>query len=291
MVVKRATIATCNILFPPIAVWMLCGAGEDLLISSVLFLLAVIPSHIHGFYLSWTYFNRKRKIRKGEYPGRWRPMIFSSKIQNGGASSKEVRQFKKDREREKSEKLQLKEQEGGRVRRLLRRLVHRKSARSYDIDEGYIEPITPSNQSSTVQRRISQQQNEPLMVSRNTSRRNSYTSPTEVIDAPRRHESSRRSHPPRAILQSSLLKRSGTDQRVHSRRNSIHGEAFDHSNRLSLKRGNTLESRRNSVGRSTSSDASALADYVARPALPVRPGSSYRDDIEQWRRSVPVDVD
>jgi len=287
MVLKRATVATCNILFPPIAVWMLCGAGEDLLINSVLFLLAVIPSHIHGFYLSWTYFNRKRKIRKGEYPGGWRPMIYSSKVQNGGASSKEIRQFKKDRDMEKREKALKKKQGGGRIRRLFRRIIHRKDPQqdegySYDNEIGYTEPITPSYESSTIHRPISRRQSDQVRVSRHSSRRNSYASP-EVNDTPRAREPGRRSHPPRAILQSALLKRTATNNTSHSRRNSTHSEGSIHNNFAPL-------SRRNSSGRPLSNNDEALADYVARPALPQRPGTSYRDDIDNWRRSVTGEV-
>lgn len=296
MVVKRATVATCNVLFPPLAVWMLTGeAGEDLLINSCLFLLAVIPSHIHGFYLSWTYFNRKRKIRRGEYPGGRRPMIYSSKVQNGGASPKEIRQFKKERDVEKKEKSLKKKQEGGRVRRLFRRILHRKGAQSeedsypYDTKKGYAEPNTPSYESSTIQRRTSRQPSEPLGVSRHSSRRNSYVAPIEVND-PRRRESTPRSHPPRAILQSPLVQRAGTNSKDRSHRNSMNADEPVYINVSSIPTRNPLGSRRNSVARSASSNGEALADYVARPALPQRPGSSYRDDIDKWRRSVPVEV-
>src|ERR1700753_3514301 len=120
MVVKRGVITCCNFLFPPLAVFLLTGAGEDLLINSVLFLLAVIPSHIHGFYISMTYFSRKNEIRKGQYPGKWRPMIYSDKVQNGGATSSEVRQFKRERDIKKYEKA-ARRKRGGRVRGFVRR--------------------------------------------------------------------------------------------------------------------------------------------------------------------------
>jgi|SRR6186713_2626339 len=90
MVVKRVTITILNIVFPPLAVFLLCGFGRDLLINSILFLLAVIPAHIHGFYISFVYFSRKRKVRKGVYPGPPRALIYSEKVQNGGATKREV---------------------------------------------------------------------------------------------------------------------------------------------------------------------------------------------------------
>ena len=40
-----------NIFFPPLAVLMMTGPGADTLWNSVLFLLAIIPSHVHGFYI------------------------------------------------------------------------------------------------------------------------------------------------------------------------------------------------------------------------------------------------
>jgi uncharacterized membrane protein YqaE (UPF0057 family) len=40
-----------NIFFPPLAVMMMTGLGADTLLNSLLFLCAVIPSHVHGFYI------------------------------------------------------------------------------------------------------------------------------------------------------------------------------------------------------------------------------------------------
>ncbi len=51
-----------NILMPPLAVLVLCGADWDFALNCVLFLLAVIPSHIHGFYITMTYFHRRHKV-------------------------------------------------------------------------------------------------------------------------------------------------------------------------------------------------------------------------------------
>ena len=44
----RLSLTLINIVFPPLAVLILAGPGYDCLISCVFFLLAVIPSHIHG---------------------------------------------------------------------------------------------------------------------------------------------------------------------------------------------------------------------------------------------------
>lgn len=94
MVLKRGTITIINIFFPPLGVALLCGMDTDLFINCMLFLCAVIPSHVHAFYISCTYFNRKRKIRKGKYPGDRRPMIYCERVQNGGASRREVAELK-----------------------------------------------------------------------------------------------------------------------------------------------------------------------------------------------------
>ena len=98
MVVKRSIITVFNIIFPPVAVMLLTGLNADVILNCCLFLLAVIPSHIHGFYISLTYFNRKRKVRKGKYPGAKRPMIYSERVQTGGAGYREVRRLKAEKE-------------------------------------------------------------------------------------------------------------------------------------------------------------------------------------------------
>lgn len=58
----RILVMLVNIFFPPLAVMMLTGLGADTAVNCLLFLLAVIPSHIHGFYISWVYFWRRRKV-------------------------------------------------------------------------------------------------------------------------------------------------------------------------------------------------------------------------------------
>ena len=101
---KRMVICIFNIIFPPVAVMLLTGVGEDVFINSMLFLLAVIPSHVHGFYISCTYFNRKRKVRKGIYPGKRKRMIYSDKVNNGGASRREMELMRKEKDEGKLSK-------------------------------------------------------------------------------------------------------------------------------------------------------------------------------------------
>jgi uncharacterized membrane protein YqaE (UPF0057 family) len=96
MVLKRLTITLINILFPPLAILLLCGPEIDFIINCLLFLAAVIPSHVHAFYISCTYFNRKRKVRKGVYPGKWRWGIYSERVQRGGASNTEIARLKRE---------------------------------------------------------------------------------------------------------------------------------------------------------------------------------------------------
>ncbi|WPG98826.1 Hypothetical protein R9X50_00162400 [Acrodontium crateriforme] len=88
--IYRITLFTINILFPPLSVLLLCGPNWDLVLNCSLFLLAIIPSHIHGLYISCTYFHRRRKVKKGVYPGGSKPMIKSKNVINGGASDVEV---------------------------------------------------------------------------------------------------------------------------------------------------------------------------------------------------------
>lgn len=61
--IYRVYITLINIFFPPLAVAMLCGWHYDCILNCILFILAVIPSHIHGFYISCTYFHRRGKVR------------------------------------------------------------------------------------------------------------------------------------------------------------------------------------------------------------------------------------
>ncbi|RMZ90211.1 hypothetical protein DV736_g2578, partial [Chaetothyriales sp. CBS 134916] len=81
---------------------LLTGPNGDFVLNCCLFLLAVFPSHIHSFYISFTYFNRKRKVRKGIYPGQPKSLIYSDKVNNGGASRREMEMLKAEMETGKS---------------------------------------------------------------------------------------------------------------------------------------------------------------------------------------------
>lgn len=87
---KRIVILLCNIFLPPLAVLLICGPNADFILNCFLFLLAVIPSHVHGMYISFVYFHRKRKVRRGRLPGKRRGGIFSDKVQTGGASKQQI---------------------------------------------------------------------------------------------------------------------------------------------------------------------------------------------------------
>lgn len=65
--------------------------GTDCIINTLLFIAGVLPGHIHAFYITCTYFSRKRKVRKGRYPGGRKPMIYSERVWNGGASRETVK--------------------------------------------------------------------------------------------------------------------------------------------------------------------------------------------------------
>lgn len=58
----RAFLTVINIIFPPLAVMILTGAGMDTMMNSILFLCGVLPSHVHGFYISCVYFHRRGKV-------------------------------------------------------------------------------------------------------------------------------------------------------------------------------------------------------------------------------------
>jgi uncharacterized membrane protein YqaE (UPF0057 family) len=90
MMAERISIIILNILLPPVAVLLLTGPGIDFLINCVFFLLAVIPSHIHGMYISFTYYHRRSKVLKGKLPGKHRGGISSERVQRGGASKEEL---------------------------------------------------------------------------------------------------------------------------------------------------------------------------------------------------------
>lgn len=90
---------------PPLSVMLVAGVGMDALINTMWLLCGVIPGHIHGFYVTWTYFHRKRKVRKGKYPGGPKSFIYSRRVINGDASDERVRQLWEAEQRAKDEKL------------------------------------------------------------------------------------------------------------------------------------------------------------------------------------------
>ena len=191
---KRFVIMICNILFPPIAVAMLTGMNEDLIFNCVLFLLAVIPSHVHGFYISLTYFNRKRKVRKGVYPGKPRRMIYSSKVNNGGASRREMDILKREKEEGKkgglmpslskrnTQKEMVEEpRKEGLTDRLSRRVTESSWVKKLEgeADNYWEEPVSPvSSQSSRRvagrSRRYEDESDDDRRTSRRSSRRRAY---------------------------------------------------------------------------------------------------------------------
>ncbi|APA13002.1 hypothetical protein SS1G_08498 [Sclerotinia sclerotiorum 1980 UF-70] len=80
------------------------GIGADCLLNTILFMLGVIPGHIHGFYITCTYFSRRKKVRKGQYPGGPKMGIYSERVWYGGASAKRVDELWEKREDERLEK-------------------------------------------------------------------------------------------------------------------------------------------------------------------------------------------
>lgn len=72
---------------------LVAGVGMDALVNTLWFLCGVIPGHVHGFYVTWTYFSRKKKVRRGRYPGGPKPFIYSRRVINGDASDERVRQL------------------------------------------------------------------------------------------------------------------------------------------------------------------------------------------------------
>jgi len=85
---------------------LVAGPGMDCILNAIFFIAGVIPGHIHGFYITCTYFHRKRKVKKGRYPGGRKTFIFSEQVWNGGASHQHVRELldaQKNREQEEED--------------------------------------------------------------------------------------------------------------------------------------------------------------------------------------------
>lgn len=92
---------------------LVAGVGMDALVNTLWLLCGVIPAHIHGFYITWTYSSRRRKVRKGRYPGGPKSFIYSTKVINGGASSERVRQLWMEEQRTKNDQLMRKRSSRG----------------------------------------------------------------------------------------------------------------------------------------------------------------------------------
>lgn len=82
----------------------MAGVGADCLFNTLFFLLGVIPGHIHGYYVTLTYFHRKGKVRKGKYPGGPKSFICSELVWNGGASNRHVEELRQKEEDERMAK-------------------------------------------------------------------------------------------------------------------------------------------------------------------------------------------
>jgi uncharacterized membrane protein YqaE (UPF0057 family) len=110
MLCEKISLSLINIFCPPLAVFLIAGPGTDVIVNSFLFLLAVLPSHVHSFYLTTVYFYRKRKVRKGLPPGGKKPMIWSRRVLSGGASMQQVQDLQRGNSVRVSEKRDLKDQ-------------------------------------------------------------------------------------------------------------------------------------------------------------------------------------
>lgn len=76
----------------------------DCLINTLFFIAGVIPGHIHGFYVTCTYFHRKHKVKRGRYPGGRKTGIYSEEVWNGGATNRHVDQLWREQRRVEEEK-------------------------------------------------------------------------------------------------------------------------------------------------------------------------------------------
>ncbi|KAF7869724.1 hypothetical protein EAF04_004508 [Stromatinia cepivora] len=110
MIRERLLLFLINIFCPPVTVMAVAGIGADCLLNTILFILGVIPGHIHGFYITCTYFSRRKKVRKGRYPGGPKMGIYSERVWYGGASARRVDELWEKREDERLEKLKREEE-------------------------------------------------------------------------------------------------------------------------------------------------------------------------------------
>ncbi|KAK0112758.1 hypothetical protein ONS95_014492 [Cadophora gregata] len=115
-IMERILIFTINICCPPLSVLLVAGPGMDCLINTLFFIAGVIPGHIHGFYVTCTYFHRKHKVKKGRYPGGRKTGIYSEEVWNGGATRRHVDQLWREEKRvaEEKEMMRVRRKEGKR---------------------------------------------------------------------------------------------------------------------------------------------------------------------------------
>lgn len=83
---------------------LVAGVGMDTLVNTLLFVAGVVPGHVHGFYVTWTYFSRKSKVKKGRYPGGPKPLLYSRRVTNGNASDERVRQLWREEEQRRADR-------------------------------------------------------------------------------------------------------------------------------------------------------------------------------------------
>jgi len=98
---ERIMLTCINIFCPPLMVMLIAGVGPDCVINTCLFLAGVLPGHIHGFYISCTYLSRKRKVRKGKWPGGRKAFIYSERVTNGGTTNARAGELWEKREEER----------------------------------------------------------------------------------------------------------------------------------------------------------------------------------------------
>ncbi|KAG9244331.1 hypothetical protein BJ878DRAFT_441520 [Calycina marina] len=89
MIRERIFLFLINVFMPPLTVLLIAGPNTDFIINCLLFIAGVLPSHIHAFYVSCTYFHRKRRVRKGLPPVKatgtyYKAGIYSERILAGG---------------------------------------------------------------------------------------------------------------------------------------------------------------------------------------------------------------
>ncbi|USW53742.1 Putative proteolipid membrane potential modulator [Septoria linicola] len=90
----RIYVNILGIFLPPVAVYLLYGFGPDFLLNCALTIMGFIPGSIHQMCLDISYWNRRKKVRRGMYPGDRREWIFSKDAQNGGIGDEEVEKLR-----------------------------------------------------------------------------------------------------------------------------------------------------------------------------------------------------